>query len=212
MKKLIYSLALLSFMASCQSGPEGETSEAGEKQEAAVSTSGTTYRFDNNSSSLTFVGTKPVGTHTGLITLTDGNLQVENGNITAGKFNISLSSMQIKDADTNGAYKLVGHLLSPDFFDVAKYPNASFEITACEVLTNDSTGTHKITGNLTLKDSTKNISFPAKVNITESDLFATADFIIDRTQWGLHYGNDKSLKDKFIYPEVKIMLNIDAKK
>jgi polyisoprenoid-binding protein YceI len=72
--------------------------------------------------------------------------------------------------------------------------------------------THIISGNLKLKDSTKNISFPAKVEITDASVTAVADFNIDRSTWGLSYGADKSLGDKFIRPEVNIKLNITAKK
>jgi polyisoprenoid-binding protein YceI len=212
MKKLIYSLAFITMIASCQNAPEGETTNAEAKQEVAAPVGGITYTVDNLASTINFIGTKPVGTHNGLMHLTNGTLTVENGNITAGTFAVDMSKMQIMDKDTAYSYKLVGHLLSPDFFDAAKYPTSKFEITKCEVLTNDSTGTHKISGNLTMKDSTKNVTFPAKVVITETGITATADFNIDRTQWGLHYGNDKSLKDKFIYPEVKIQLNIQAKK
>jgi polyisoprenoid-binding protein YceI len=212
MKKLIYSFAIISLIASCQSAPDGETANAGDKQEASKSEGGTTFNVDNAASTLTFVGTKPVGTHAVLLHFTNGSLNVENGNISSGNFTIDMGKMESKDADTNYSFKLIGHLASPDFFDAAKYPTSKFEITACEALTNDSTGTHRISGNLTMKDSTKNVTFPAKVSITETGLSATADFNIDRTQWGLHYGNDKSLQDKFIYPEVKILLNIQAVK
>ncbi len=212
MKKILYSIAFISLIASCQNAPEGENASTTDKQEAAKATGGSVYTVDNVTSSVTFIGTKPVGTHTGLMHLSTGSLNVENGNITGGSFNVDMTKIESKDADTNYSFKLIGHLLSPDFFDAAKYPTAKFEITKCEALTNDSTGTHRISGNLTLKDSTKNVTFPAKVSITDAGVSATADFNIDRTQWGLHYGNDKSLKDKFIYPEVKIMLNIQAKK
>lgn len=211
MKKTILSFAIIAMLASCQSGPEGETAQTTETKEAAAST-GASYTIDNATSVVTFVGTKPVGTHTGDFKVTEGNLTLDNGNITSGTFTIDINSMVSKDADTNGSYKLIGHLLSPDFFDAAKFGTAKFEITGCEAVTGDANATHKISGNLTLKDSTKNVSFPAKVTVNENALTATADFNIDRTQWGLFYGNDKSLGDKFIYPEVKIMLNIAAKK
>jgi polyisoprenoid-binding protein YceI len=120
--------------------------------------------------------------------------------------------MKMTDKDTAYMGKLLGHLLSGDFFEATKYPTSKFEITACEAVTGDANTTHKISGNLTLKDSTKNVSFPAKVDLTDAGLKTTADFNIDRTQWGLFYGNDKSLGDKFIYPEVKITLNISATK
>jgi len=104
------------------------------------------------------------------------------------------------------------HLLSPDFFETAKYPTAKFEVTGSEALVNSTEGTHKISGNLTLKDSTQNVSFPATVTVSENDFAATAKYSIDRTKWGLVYGNDKSLGDKFIYPVVEITLNLKAKK
>ena len=101
---------------------------------------------------------------------------------------------------------------SADFLDTEKFPTAKFEITSVAPLANDSSATHTISGNLTLKDSTKNISFPAKLTVADNNLQAQANFNIDRTLWGLYYGNDKSLGDKFIRPEVNIKLNITANK
>ena len=200
MKTLIYSLAFMSMLASCQNAPEGETAKTGDKQEASATATGTTYTVDNATSTINFLGTKPVGTHNGQMHMKDGSFIVDNGNITGGSFTVDMSKMEIQDKDTAYSYKLVGHLLSADFFDAAKYPTSKFEIT------------HRISGNLTMKDSTKNVTFPAKISITDAGVTATADFNIDRTLWGLYYGNDKSLKDKFIYPEVNIKLNIQATK
>lgn len=213
MKKTILSIAMLALLASCQSGPEGETATTADKQEASKGT-GTVYNVDKATSLVSFIGSKPVGTHGGDFTLSEGSLTVNEGNISAGSFLIDINSMKITDAglDSESSAKLKMHLLSPDFFDAAKFGNAKFELTNCTVLANDSNATHTISGNLTFKDSTKNVSFPAKVSITETAVSATADFNIDRTQWGLFYGNDKSLGDKFIYPEVKIKLNIAANK
>ncbi len=197
-------------MAACTNAPEGEQAKTTETQAAATG-NGTTYNVDNTST-VGWYGATPTHGHDGTFNVSTGTLNVENGNITAGSFTVDVTKMTIKDKDTNGAYKLVGHLLSPDFFDAAKYGTAKFEISKCEPLANDANATHTISGNLTLKDSTKNVSFPAKVTVADNTVTATANFNIDRTQWGLFYGNDKSLKDKFIYPEVKINLNITAKK
>lgn len=213
MKKTILSLAIIALLASCQSGPEGETAKTADKQEASQG-AGAVYTVDKSASKVSFIGSKPTGTHGGDFLLSDGTITVNEGNITAGNFTIDVKSLKITDAgmdaETNG--KLSGHLASPDFFDAAKYGTAKFEITSCTPRTGDSAATHTISGNLTLKDSTKNVSFPAKVSITDAAVSANANFNIDRTQWGLYYGNDKSLGDKFIYPEVKIILSVNAKK
>lgn len=213
MKKTILSLAVIAFMASCQSAPEGETATTAETKEASTANTGATaFNVDVANSKVSFLGTKPVGTHSGDFSLTNGTLNVENGNITSGNFTIDIKSIRTTDKDTAYTGKLMGHLLSADFFEADKFPTSKFEITSCEAVAGDANATHKISGNLTLKDSTKNVSFLAKVELSETSIKANADFNIDRTQWGLFYGNDKSLGDKFIYPEVKITLAIMATK
>ena len=70
--------------------------------------------------------------------------------------------------------------------------------------------THIVSGNLQLKDRTKNISFPVQITTGNNAVAAKANFNIDRTQWGMSYGDDQSLKDNFIRPEVNIQLDIKA--
>ncbi len=204
----IFACAL--FLFSCNNEPKGETTEAAETQEAAAA-KGDVYTIEP-SSSLGFYGATPTHAHDGSFAIKEGTLTVENGNITAGNFSIDISSMKSADKDTTDAYKLIGHLLSPDFFDAAKYPTAKFEITTCEASKDSTVGTHLLSGNLTLKDSTKNVSFPISVKTEGNNILALGKVTIDRTQWGMHYGNDESLKDKFIYPKVDISINLVATK
>jgi polyisoprenoid-binding protein YceI len=104
---------------------------------------------------------------------------------------------------------------------VAKFPTAKFEITGVEPFKYDSLtmkdvvlkdATHTIKGNLTLKDSTKNISFPAKVNISGNKVTAIADFNIDRTLWGMNYKGPNNPQDWVISKQVNLKLNISASK
>lgn len=112
-----------------------------------------------------------------------------------------------------------GIFLSGDFFNAQKYPEGVFEITSVTPVGNTAqdggdpavaNATHTITGNLTLKDATKSISFPAVVSMMNNQLNADASFNIDRTQWNMVYGNDKSLGDKFIRPEVNMRIHLVA--
>lgn len=219
MKKTILAAGMFLFVfAACTQAPEADKAATTEKQETAVAADGAKFTADLGTSTVDFTGTKPTGQHTGSFKLQSGEATVKDGNLSAGSFVINIGSMVITDADTSGASKLKGHLLSADFFDAAKYGTATFDISSVE--TYDSVkvksllagATHIISGNLKLKDSTKNISFPAKVSVTENSVTAVADFNIDRSQWGLSYGNDKSLGDKFIRPEVNLKLNITAKR
>lgn len=221
MKKIIVPLAVLAFMSSCSNAPKADKAEAGDKQEVSK-VDGTVFSIDNTTE-ITWTGTKINGAHKGTFKLKDGSLSVKDGNLNAGSFTIDIASLNDIDlaGDAENKAKLEGHLKSADFFDVAKYPTAKFEITGVDAFTYDSLkmkdvvmkdATHTIKGNLTLKDSTKNISFPAKVTITADKIAAVADFNIDRTQWGINYKGPNNPQDWVIRKDVNLKLNISASK
>ena len=83
--------------------------------------------------------------------------------------------------------KLTDHLKSADFFEVKEFPTAKFESTAIE---GEGSQT-KVTGNLTLHGVTKEISFPATVDVNESGLTLSSKFTIDRSEFGMTFGPDK---------------------
>lgn len=216
MIRLSLVAATLFTLAACNA-PKGDKAETTEKQEAA-STSGLSYVIDT-SSLVTWTGSKPTGQHTGTFKV-NGTLAVNENNLTGGSFEIDINSLKNLDLkEDDGKSKLEGHLKSADFFDVAKFPKATFEITLVESYSADSTektavanSTHRIKGNLTLKDSTKNISFPARISIVASKLTAEANVNIDRTQWGMNYKGPNNPQDWFISKEVNLKLNISASK
>lgn len=215
---LLFSAAAV-LLASCQGDPKGDEAKTTEAAAPAAAT-GTTYNADMSQTYVDFTGTKPTGQHSGRLMLKEGSVAAEGGKITGGKLVIDMNSLKIIDKDTNGAYKLAGHLMSPDFFETSKFGTATFEITgvregvdsalAKDLVMKDAT--HTVTGNLTMKDSTKNVTFPARIVMSETSVTADANFNIDRTQWGLVYGNDKGLGDKFIRPTVNIVLHLAANK
>jgi polyisoprenoid-binding protein YceI len=219
MKKVILSIAAASaIFVSCQDAPKADTAVATEAQ-SVEATTGNEFTADIAQSKVEFIGTKPVGQHHGTIGIKEGKLVFDGETIKGGNFVFDMNTLKADDQDEEGNGKLSGHLMSPDFFDVATFPTASFEITNVvagvdpamgDVIMQDAT--HTITGNLTMKGVAKSISFPAKVNINGSTITSDANFNIDRTQWGLSYGNDQSLKDKFIRPTVNIGLHLVAVK
>lgn len=217
MKKTFLSLIILSGMLlSCN--PKGEKAETGEKEEVASATGSVNYVIDS-ASTIKWTGTKPTGSHTGTFMIKQGSFNIENGNIKAGNFVIDINSLTDEDlaADAKSQGMLVGHLKSPDFFDVAKYPEAKFEITGVEpadsaAIAKMKEATHIIKGNLTLKDSTKNVIFPAKVTIDDQTIAAMADFNIDRTEWGMNYKGPDNPADFVISKQVNLKLMITGKK
>jgi len=222
MKKITLFISSVVALAACNNAPDADKAGTTDAQVVA-SAEGTAYVIDS-STTLTWTGAKPTGTHAGTFKVTEGSLIVDGNSLTGGGFTIDVNSLNNTDlaGDAENKGKLEGHLKSPDFFDVAKYPTAKFEITSVEpfiALTDSSStkvktadATHIIKGNLTLKDSTKNISFPANVAITANSATANADFNIDRTQWGMNYKGPNNPQDWVIDKEVNIKIALSATK
>ncbi|MCC6818184.1 MAG: YceI family protein [Bacteroidia bacterium] len=219
MNKFFIVLAAAGFMTACNNPQATETAAT---QEVAQDSTGANYVVDATSSILNWEATKKVGAHNGTVNVNSGNFNIKDGNIVSGGFSIDMMTIKnsdITDAEMNG--KLVGHLKSPDFFNVEGFPTGKFEITSSEVLSNDPAGfTHKISGNLTIKDSSHNVSFPVKVAINGDNLDATGEVVINRLQWGIVYNSVsvspadllKKLGDNAINDEVKINVTLKAKK
>ena len=130
----------------------------------------------------------------------------------------SIKDMDLTDPQKN-AY-LVGHLNDTDFFNTKLFPTGKFEITNVALLSNDSAGnTHAISGNLTLKGQSKNVTILAKVTINGDAVEANGSVMINRLDWGIKYHSTTAfpslkaeLKDKAIKDEFKVSFNLKAKK
>lgn len=216
MKKLFIAFCVFAIVA-CNQTPKGDAASVEGQMEAGQSTeTATVLNVQTDKSTVTWIGSKPTGKHNGTIAIKEGSIAIENGEIKAGSFIIDMPSLIVLDMDKENNAKLGGHLMSADFFDVTKYPTSKFEFVSASPFTPGAEtllegATHTITGNLTLKDSTKAITFPAIVKIEGNSITASSKFNIDRTLWGVHYGNDKSLGDKFIFPIVQVGFELSAK-
>ncbi|NML21726.1 YceI family protein [Pseudoflavitalea sp. G-6-1-2] len=207
MKKLLFVLlGGTIFMTSCVDNPEGKKAETKDSVEATTPTGGATLNVDTAASSVAWLGNKITGKHNGTIRISSGALQLAEGKLTGGKFTIDMNTISNSDiTDTAYKAKLEGHLKAADFFDVAKYPTANFEITSVK----DSASKITIAGNLTLRGVTKNITFDANVLESSATAFkAKADFNINRSDWGVNYPGKK---DDAISQEINLKVDLQAK-
>lgn len=217
MKHVLLS-ALLGLVMACGQAPEGEKVEAGDAvaTDANASAQSVTLNVDPNNSVVNWTGAKIVGKqHNGTIKLQSGKIMVEGDQITGGEFVIDMNSITDLDLEGDGKARLEGHLKSDDFFDVANYPTATFTIARVEPVSDNPNVTHRITGNLTMRDNTKSITIPAKVSMDESGLKAvTPEFTIDRTQWNVMYGAGVLgvAQDEIIRDELGLQVNLTASK
>lgn len=138
-----------------------------------------------------WVGSKKSDFHTGYFTVKSGTVQVEAGKLKGGEFVIDLANVKVTDA--GGGAKLEGHLKTADFFDVAKYSEATYKISSV-TYTNDNTAT--VAGNLNLKGASLPVSFQVAIrNSDDKGFFGEAFFSLDRTAFGVNYGIGNVAKD-----------------
>ncbi|RFS23894.1 YceI family protein [Chitinophaga silvatica] len=217
MKQLLITLSLFVFVA-CEQAPKADKANITAAKTVQAGT-GQAYIPDTATSRVEWIGTKPTGKHHGFIKLAGGAIYLKDSLITGGELIMNMKSMQDLDlvADTAMKNKLEAELKGSQFFDVQNFPTATFEITEVAPYQPAKDGavtllhaTHIIKGNLTLKGVTKNISFPASITIENQEIITTANFNIDRTQWGITYRADKSLQDKLINSQVNITFHVKA--
>ncbi|RYY89001.1 MAG: YceI family protein [Chitinophagaceae bacterium] len=215
----VIALSSLLFSACNDSAPKGDNASITDKQEPAASISGSTFVVDTTASSIRFTGHGVGKNHPGKFRLSSGTVTVANNQVAGGTFVINIRSMDLEQKGGMFDQKLHPHLMSGDFFDADKFGDARFEITKVAPYSRNGSDTSvidganlSISGNLTIKDVTKNITFPARVDLDDQTLKAKGNFDIDRRQWNMNYGNDKSLGNSFISERVNIELDLQARR
>ena len=152
-------------------------------------------------SKIEFVGAKVTRDHHGKFNAFDGSIEYADGQPQRISFDIDLSSVE---TDTE---KLTGHLKSPDFFDVAKYPKATFTSTSIAPAPAGSPAgtTHILRGTLDLHGTKKDVEIPVITHQTADGVHATSEFTINRHDWGISY---RGAADDLIKDNVLIKLDL----
>jgi polyisoprenoid-binding protein YceI len=157
---------------------------------------------------------KVTGAHNGLVQLKKGIITLENNEFTGGEFVVDMRSIKVTDISGPSAAKLEGHLKSEDFFGVENNPEARFLVTGVSKKANGEFNT-EIKGNLTIKNVTHPITFPARVDIKNGNFAAYGEMVIDRSKYNVRYGSSSffdDLGDKAIYDEFTMKISIGAQK
>ena len=121
------------------------------------------------------------------------------------------ATIQVKSISTDDE-KRDGHLLSPDFFDVEKYPTLTFKSTEFD---KESDNMYKLTGMMNLHGVEQRVVFDAKYNGTVKDPWGNtrsgwkATAVINRIDFGLKYNSVMEAGGVMIGEEVTITLNLE---
>lgn len=220
MKKIVLNVTLMALIGfgalSCKNTEN--SAEITEAQEVAEVETANSLTVDTGTSVIEWKGSKPTGTHFGTIQLAEGIVDIQEGQVKSGNFVIDMNT--ITDLDLEGDMKanLEAHLKGTvegkegDFFNVTQYPTASFEITEIKEME----GKTMVSGNLTMKEKTHNITFPASISVDgDSMQLKSETFSIDRTLWDVNYGSKSvfdNLGDKFINDEIELTITVVASK
>jgi polyisoprenoid-binding protein YceI len=118
------------------------------------------------------------------------------------KFEVSISASTI-DTDNQMRDK---NLTSDEYFDAAKFPVIKMVSTKISKTNKTDDGFYFFTGNLTIKGTTKSISFPFQIKKINEDYLFTGNFDIDRTDFGV------GEKNIVLSNKVSVSLSVTAKK
>ena len=181
--------------------PEAKT-EAKVEAKAEPKVEARTLKLDKATSSFGFVGAKITGDHKGSFAEVDGEVQVAGDKPTTLRVTVQTGSVG-SDND-----QLTGHLKSADFFDVEKFPTATFIASEFIAKPGENGVTHEVAGELELHGVKKAIRFPAKVTLDAAGAKGQAEFTINRKDFGIVYPGKP---DDLIKDDVLLKLDLTFK-
>ena len=172
MKKAFLALAGVALLTGMYSFVPGT-----EKKAAA------TLTVNIEKSRVDWVASKKSDFHTGSFPVKSGEVMVDGGKLMGGKFILDLANMKVTDGAGD---RLNTHLKSGEFFDVAKFGEAVYEITGVNYTAANSAD---VSGNLTVKGTTVPVNFKAMIrNSDDKGFFAQAFITMDKNLVGITYG------------------------
>lgn len=154
--------------------PEADTPPEADEREVLT--------LDAARSSLGYTGAKLTGSHDGQFPDFTGEIRLDAAELTGSSVSIEIDMRTLQADDP----RLTNHLRSDDFFDVARFPTATFSSSRLAPAEGEDV-THTVTGTLEMHGQSREVSFPANIEVSDGEVRARAQFIIDRTTWGVSY-------------------------
>jgi len=201
---IITAAATTLLFVSCKNPADSSTeaSVSKAKEVSAEASTGTKWIF-TDSSTITFTGSKVTGSHEGGFKKFTGHFYVDGTTLAPSGHQVVIDMT----STYSDAEKLTGHLISPDFFDVATYPTSTFSVTGIKEQSGAKGETHSLTGNFDFHGVTKSITIPVVVSHSEKEINVTADFFINRFDFNIVYPGKT---DDLIRKEVVIKFDLKA--
>lgn len=129
-----------------------------------------------------------------------GSIIFDPANLASASFSVSVDAKSV-DTDLEARDN---HLRKEEYFDVEKYPKLSFKST--KITTTNKDGYLFMFGVITIKNISKEISFPFKQTTKDGGILFDGEFKLNRRDFGVG-GKSFSMSD-----ELNVELSIFAKK
>ncbi len=149
---------------------------------ATPAPSGDTKKFSIKAeeSSIIWNAHVPIGTREGGWSIFEGTVEVAGADLATAKADVKIDMKSAFSDHPEITKKLLGE---EHFFLPGKYPNSTFKTTAIKA----SAAGFDVTGDLTIRDKTKSITFPAKIALDGENLKVTAEFQLNRNDFDIKY-------------------------
>jgi len=159
--------------------------------------------INGENSKVEFTGSKVTGKHEGGFKTFAGTIDLVNDKPAESSVTVDIETASVFADDE----KLTGHLKSKDFFEIEKFPKASFKSTKIEADAANGADAYTVTGDFNLHGVTKSISFPATIKAGADAVDVNAEFAINRKDFGIVYAGQA---DNLINDNVVIKLTLKA--
>ena len=183
--------------------PKATVGGAQPQSSAAKPAAVETLAISPQNSKIDFTASKVTRSHEGSFKQFTGKIELVADDIPATRVSIDIDTGSV-ETDTPD---LTAHLKTPDFFDVAKFPKATFSSTKIERDSSAGANSYVVTGNFDLHGQSKSITFPATIEVTADSATMNAEFAINRKDFGIVYAGKA---DDLIRDSVVLKLNVKA--
>jgi len=206
-RTMILASVLTALALGCAKAPDAPSAQPAQPSSAS-STPPTdpgameTLTVDPAASHVDFVAAKITRTHNGGFRDVSGRIDFDPANVLRSRIQMRVETASLF-ADVP---RLEQHLKSPDFFDVARFPEATFRSTSI-ALGGANGATHTVTGDLTIHGHTKSLALPVTIEVDAGAVTARSEVTLDRRDFGLVY---PGMPDDLIRDEVVLRISLRA--
>lgn len=203
MKKTLFYAASVAFIAFGMTACGGSTEEA-------VADTAVTYQLDAAATTLKWKGNYADDSHShnGTVKVSEGSVTYKGDTFESGSFKVDMKTVESELTPETGSDKLIGHLSTADFFDIAKFPNVEVKV--------NSISDKEIDATLVVAGKEVPAKMPVTIKKSDKELTAKGKFTIDFSSMDVagfkpNPEMEKEKPNQYVKPGIEFELNLVLK-